>query len=462
MSQSYTILPFINPPAGAYDSLNAVASLNNNFTVPQSFNGIVNSGSESCASLAVSGASTFTGVCTFNAIPQFNAGINIAIAEVDTGTLSVTGASSLNGGVTVLGAVSLPASSVVQSFVSSGYVDLVNAQTVAGVKTLSSPPVMSGASISANSVPALSIVNKSLGDAQLTLSGVGQTSVASGYVDLVNAQTVAGVKTFSSPPAMSGASITIASMPGSSIANNSINGGQIALGGIAQANVSNGYVDLTSNQTIVGTKSFSSPLIVNSTTTVNNTATFNGSMIASAIGASTITAGGLVTCNAGLTVATGTLTCGTLSCTSEIDSGAGSFGGLLSANAGLNVPSGQNATLNGGLVLPVAQTSLSIVAGSVAVNLNNLSFNEFILPSANFTANITAMTFTNVIVNAKFNIYIIGGVAAHNINKNLNSGAVSQVNTLTGNTSVAANTVWRCSGTVLSSTLVALDFQNYT
>jgi hypothetical protein len=197
MSQSYTILPFINPPAGAYDALNAVASLNNNFSVSQSFNGIVNSGSESCASLSVSGASTFTGVCTFASIPKFNAGIEVSIAEVDTGTLSVTGSSSLNGGLTVFGAVSLPASSVVQSFVSSGYVDLVNAQTVAGVKTFSSPPVASGASLSANTVPALSIVNKSLGDAQISLSGISQTSVSSGYVDLVNAQSIAGAKTLS-------------------------------------------------------------------------------------------------------------------------------------------------------------------------------------------------------------------------------------------------------------------------
>ena len=402
---SYTI-SYSNPPCGTQDLLNNTApayigSQNNNFTVSQSMAGIVNSGSESCASLSVSGTSAFTGVCTFTASPVFSSGITIP-SEIDLGTLSVASLSSLNGGLSVLGALSLPSASIADS------------------------------ALSAN-VPLKNALN-----------------------------TFSAVNTFSSPPVMSGASISIASIPGSSIVNNSINGGQIALGGIAQNNVSNGYIDLTSNQTVVGTKSFSSPLIVNNTTTVNNTATFNGSMIANAIGASTIIAGGLITANAGLTVATGTLTCGTLSCTSEIDSGAGSFGGLLSANAGFIVPINQNATFNGGLILPVTQTALSVVAGVVAIDLKNLSYNEFILSSSAFTANITAMTFINVVVNAKFNIYIIGGTANHNVNKALNSGTVLQVNTLGGNTVFSALSTWRCSGVVLSSTLVSLDFTNFT
>ena len=400
---SYTI-SYSNPPCGTQDLINSVSSIggqNNNFTVSQSMAGIVNSGSESCASLSVSGTSAFTGVCTFTSSPVFSSGISVP-SEIDLGTLSVSGLSSLNGGLSVSGALTLPSASIADSALSSNI------------------PLKNGLN------------------------------------------TYSAVNTFSSPPVMSGASISIASIPGSSIVNNSINGGQIALGGIAQGNVSNGYVDLTSNQTVVGSKSFSSPLIVNSTTTVNNTATFNSSIIASAIGASTITAGGLVTCNSGLTVSSGTLTCGTLSCTSEIDSGAGSFAGLLSANAGLIVPSNQNATFNGGILLPISQTSLSIVAGSVAVDLKSLSYNEFILSSSAFTANISAMVFSNVIVNAKFNIYIIGGAANHNVNKALNSGTVLQVNNLAGNTQFGALSVWRCEGAVLSSTLVALQFTNYT
>jgi hypothetical protein len=67
-------------------------------------------------------------------------------------------------------------------------------QTIAGVKTFSSPPVMSGASISAGTIPTSAINNTTL-------------------VDLSNNQTIAGIKTFSSPPVMSGASITTGTIP---------------------------------------------------------------------------------------------------------------------------------------------------------------------------------------------------------------------------------------------------------
>jgi hypothetical protein len=67
-------------------------------------------------------------------------------------------------------------------------------QTVAGIKTFSSAPVMSGASISAGTIPTSAINNTTL-------------------VDLSNNQTVAGIKTFSSAPVMSGASITTGTIP---------------------------------------------------------------------------------------------------------------------------------------------------------------------------------------------------------------------------------------------------------
>jgi len=129
MSQSYTILPYINPPASAYDALNAVASLNNNFSVSQTFAGIVDSGS-----LSVSGASSFAGVCTFASIPVFSAGINVSIAEVDTGTLSVAGTSTLSGGCAVSGAV---LSSSAGLTVSNGATSLL-ATTITGSLTVSS------------------------------------------------------------------------------------------------------------------------------------------------------------------------------------------------------------------------------------------------------------------------------------------------------------------------------------
>jgi hypothetical protein len=64
----------------------------------------------------------------------------------------------------------------------------------------------------------------------------GTTNIA-GFVDTSTNQTVGGIKTFSSAPVMSGASITS--------------------GSIGQTQLSNGYVDLSSNQSIAGNKTFS-------------------------------------------------------------------------------------------------------------------------------------------------------------------------------------------------------------
>ena len=474
-SQSFTILPFINPPAGVYDAINAVSSLNNNFSVSQSFNGIVNSGSESCASLIVSGQTT------------------------------------LNGGLIVAGNVDLPAGAINQSEVQSGYVDLLNAQTKAGILTLSSPPVMSGASISANTIPALSIVNDSLGDAQISAGGVGQSSVASGYVDLANAQTKLGVLTLSSPPVMSGASISANTIPALSIVNDSLGDAQISAGGVGQDSVASGYVDLVNAQSaIAGAKSFSNALTANLGLTVNGgVGTFN-----SGISTTTLSSSGSASLNS-LSVAGSATVLNNLNVTNNINAGGGitapTFTGALTGNASTatlastvsittdntsgsyfipfiktsgsstlfcdsaTVPlmtynpstgliSSSALTISGnstlsGVILPVAQTILTITAGAIALNLNNLSKNEFLLPSAGFTANITSITFSNAIVNSKFNIYIQGGTANRNISKNLGAG---QVNNLAGNTQISASSTWRCSGVVLSPTLVALDFKNFT
>jgi hypothetical protein len=79
----------------------------------------------------------------------------------------------------------------------AGIVSLAGNQTVGGIKTFSSPPVMSGASI--------------------TSGTIGQTQVSNGYVNLSGNQTVGGIKTFSSPPVMSGASIAIDTIPLTSV-----------------------------------------------------------------------------------------------------------------------------------------------------------------------------------------------------------------------------------------------------
>jgi len=95
-------IAFSNPPCGGQDLLNQIAgmlSTSNVYSVPQTFAGIT-----------------------------------------DSSTLAVAGLASLNGGVAVVGSVSLPAGSIVQSAVANGYIDLSSAQTIAGAKTFSVSP----------------------------------------------------------------------------------------------------------------------------------------------------------------------------------------------------------------------------------------------------------------------------------------------------------------------------------
>jgi len=98
-------------------------------------------------------------------------------------------------------------------------VDLVSAQTIAGIKTFTAPPVFSGASIAAGTI--------------------ALAALASAPVDLVSAQTIGGIKTFTAPPIFSGASITAGTVPFSALASVP--------------------VDLVSAQTIGGVKTFSVP-----------------------------------------------------------------------------------------------------------------------------------------------------------------------------------------------------------
>ena len=138
---SSTILPFINPPAQAQDTLNVVAgifSTTNTFSVPQNFAGIANSGSESCASLTVGGNASVTG--TLNAGATTVASLIITGAGVDnaaftanslgvTTTATVGGLLSANGGLAVTGAASFDTA-----------------------------PTMSGANIAAATIPGASLV----------------------------------------------------------------------------------------------------------------------------------------------------------------------------------------------------------------------------------------------------------------------------------------------------------------
>ena len=143
-------------------------------------------------------------------------------------------------------------------------VDLTTNQTIAGIKTFSSPPVMSGASITAGTIPGSAFV--------------------SGYVDLLTNQAVAGVKTFSSAPSMSGASISSGTVPVASIVGTAVNlngvqtisavktftaapvlsGASINTGTIPLAAVAGTAMDLTTTQSCSGLKTFTGRLSMQS------------------------------------------------------------------------------------------------------------------------------------------------------------------------------------------------------
>jgi predicted acyltransferase (DUF342 family) len=108
--------------------------------------------------------------------------------------------------------------------------DLTTAQTAAGIKTFSSAPVMSGASITSSTIPIASVVGTAM--------------------DLTTAQTAAGVKTFSSAPVMSGASITSSTIPIASVVGTAM--------------------DLTTAQTASGLKTFTSGLVTTAGAVFNN------------------------------------------------------------------------------------------------------------------------------------------------------------------------------------------------
>jgi hypothetical protein len=89
------------------------------------------------------------------------------------------------------------------------YCDATTAQTLGGIKQFTSPPVMSGASIATSSIP-----QSSINALSTTLAGYQPVGT---YCDATTAQTLGGIKTFSSAPVMSGASITTNTIPQASV-----------------------------------------------------------------------------------------------------------------------------------------------------------------------------------------------------------------------------------------------------
>lgn len=186
------------------------------------------------------------GFGAFYALPPEEGGLFIDRAQFnqlmyDTTSAVITNQNSIN---TLNSSVSTLNSKVadLESGVSTGVVNLTGNQTIAGVKTFSSPPV-SATNPTANN----QVANKAYVDT------VGNTAVK-----LTGNQTIAGTKTFSSPVVV----------PNATANTHAVNLAQLN----TKANA-NATVNLTGNQTIAGIKTFSSiPVSATQPTNANQVA----------------------------------------------------------------------------------------------------------------------------------------------------------------------------------------------
>jgi len=112
---------------------------------------------------------------------------------------SMSGNVAVAGNLTVNGTVSFPAGSISAATISGGfpYVDLTTAQSVAGVKTFSSK-LVAGSDLSANGNVAVAGNLTVTGTVSFPAGSISSSAISGGfnYVDLTTTQSVAGVKTF--------------------------------------------------------------------------------------------------------------------------------------------------------------------------------------------------------------------------------------------------------------------------
>lgn len=186
------------------------------------------------------------GFGAFYALPPEEGGLFIDRAQFnqimyDTTSAVISNQNSIN---TLNSSVNTLNSKVadLESGVSTGVVNLTGNQTIAGVKTFSSPPVSATNPTNNNQV-----ANKAYVDT------VGNTAVK-----LTGDQTIAGTKTFSSPVVV----------PNATANTHAVNLAQLN----TKANA-NATVNLTGNQTIAGVKTFSSvPVCATQPTNANQVA----------------------------------------------------------------------------------------------------------------------------------------------------------------------------------------------
>jgi hypothetical protein len=189
-------------------------------------------------------------------IPSLTNYVDLTSNQSITGIKTFLGAPVIST-ITNTGILTLPTTTGTLALVSqipslTNYVDLSSNQSITGVKTFSTAPVIS--SITNTGTLTLPITTG-------TLALVSQIPTNSTYVDLSTNQTITGIKTFSGAPVIS----TITNTGTLTLPTTT---GTIAL--VSQIPTTSTYVDLTSNQSITGTKTFSTAPII---TTINNSGT---------------------------------------------------------------------------------------------------------------------------------------------------------------------------------------------
>ena len=198
-----------------------------------------------------------------NTVLRTTGGQSIAGTEIFTGTLTATGTVNLPAASYVPTMGTTSTALVNKGYVDGGFVDLTTAETIGGVKTFSSPI---GGSITGNAATATKLASAR------TINGVAFDGTAGIMLPTVNtsgAQAVAGVKTFSDIPVIPTAAPTIAGQVASKAyvdaqvagaeGTTYTAGSGLSLTGTTFA--ADGTVVRTSgDQTLAGVKTFSSPI----------------------------------------------------------------------------------------------------------------------------------------------------------------------------------------------------------
>jgi hypothetical protein len=199
-------------------------------------------------------------------------------------------------------------------------------------------------------------------------------------------------------------------------------------------NATNDVVDTANSQTVSGQKTFSSQIIANGGINAGSNSITCGSLTCSSendTGALTVTGtlnanGGIVTNGANINAGIGSITCGSLTCSSENDTGALTVTGALNANGGIVT---NNAGINAGSGTLQAGSIKSQVVSGTYTGVNSYFFTNgdvygttyFDNPQANSSINLRIGTSLPTIATVNTSGLSINGTITSN-NNNINAG----------------------------------------